>query len=81
MKKLLGILVLGLLWCGNAYADKMNEWIAKGYKVKNEDIVTSQHSRTATKIFTLMHRKGFIVICTVRISSSSGIGSSRCKEQ
>jgi len=80
MKKLLGIVVLGLMLSGNAYADTMNEWIAKGYKVKNEDIITTQHSRTAIKIFTLMHRKGFIVICTVKISNSR-IGPSRCKEQ
>ena len=81
MKKLLGIVVLGLLWCGNAYADTMNEWIAQGYRVKNEDIVQSQGSRTATKIFTLMHSEGYIVICTVRISSSSSILQTMCKEQ
>ena len=81
MKKLLGIVVLGLLLSSNVYADTMNEWIAKGYKVKNEDIVTSKYSRT-TKIFTLMNkRRGFIVICTVPISRSGTIYEATCLRQ
>ena len=82
MKKLFStILVLGLLMSGNAYAETMNEWIKKGYKVKNEDIVTTKNSRVATKVYTLMHRRGYIVICTVRISSSSSIHKTECKRQ
>jgi len=81
MKKLLGIIVLGLFLCGSAYAETMNEWIKKGYKVKNEDIVTTKNSRVATKVYTLMHRRGYIVICTVRISSSSSIHKTECKRQ
>jgi hypothetical protein len=81
MKKLLGIIVLSLLLSGNAYAETMNEWIDKGYKVKNEDIVTSKNSRTATKVYTLINKRGYVVICAVRIYSSSGVGSTKCKKQ
>ena len=81
MKKLLSIMVLSLLFSGNAYAETMNEWIDKGYKVKNEDIVTSKNSRTATKVYTLINKRGHVVVCAVRIYSSSGVGSTKCKKQ
>ncbi len=82
MKKLfLSILVICSLLGGNAYAETMNEWIAKGYKVKNEDIVTTKNSRTATKIYTLINKRGYVAICPVRIYSSGGVGSTDCKEQ
>ena len=81
MKKLFStILVLGFLLSGNAYAETMNEWIAKGYKVKNEDIVTREHSRTAAKVYTLINKRGYVVICTVSVYSSGGVGSTDCKE-
>ena len=81
MKKLLSIMVMSLLLSGNAHAETMNEWIDKGYKVKNEDIITTKNSRTATKVYTLINKRGYVVICTVRIYSSSRVGSTKCKNQ
>ena len=74
-------MVMSLLLSGNAHAETMNEWIDKGYKVKNEDIVTTKNSRTATKIYTLINKRGYVAICPVRIYSSGGVGSTDCKEQ
>ena len=75
------IIIFGLLLSSNAYADTMNVWIGKGYKVKNEDIVIKEYVRSSTKIFTLMNKKGYIVICTVRISSRGTIEKAICVEQ
>ena len=81
MNKLLGIVILSLLMSGNAYAKTMNEWIKTGYKVTNEDLVQKKGSSYATKIFTLTHRRGFIVICTVRISGTGSIRRAECEKQ
>ncbi len=81
MKKLfLSILVLGLLLSGNAYANTMNQWIAKGYQLKNEDMITDPNFRS-TKFFTLMNSKGFIVICTLAINRTGAIQAGSCEEQ
>ena len=80
MKKLLTIIALSLFLNGNTFGAELgpiNKWIAKGYKVKNEDFMEGRRM----KIFTLQNRLGFIVICTVEIKVSGSIRTARCKEQ
>ena len=78
MKKLLIIIILSLLLSGNAFAQKMNTWIALGYKVANEDLLQEK----SLKIFTLINKSGYVVICTIKIKSPNGnIAKAKCKEQ
>ena len=90
MKKLLGIVVLGLLLYGNAYADEIKvdqnttitELLDAGYKYKNlsPDLVKDKYGRKVVKIFTLKKRNS-IIICTINITISTGyISSTRCKK-
>jgi hypothetical protein len=74
MKKLLGILVLGLLWCNVGFADvtspppqfdekSLNKNILKhGWKVKS----MTDGGLLATEIYTLTKDK-WMLICTVRM--------------
>ena len=79
MKKLLAIMVLGLLLSGNAYAaEKMTvkSLLDEGYKITKEELV--KFDRYAQKIFTLKKRKQ-VKICTVRIKKVSGASNySKC---
>ena len=78
MKKTLGIIVLGLLLGGNAYAEEMTvkSLLDKGYKITKEELV--KFDRYAQKIFTLKNRKQ-VKICTVRIKKVGGVSSlSKC---
>ena len=78
MKKILGIMVLGLLLSGNAYAEEMTvkSLLDEGYKITKEELV--KFDRYAQKIFTLKKRKQ-VKICTVRINDVGGVGSlSKC---
>ena len=64
MKKLLGILVLVLMWCNVGFADEisydsLNENIKKGYKI------TKETSSQKIKTFTLKNGKNEVVICVV----------------
>ena len=76
MKKILALIVLGLLLSGNAYADTMEQLLNDKYKITNEELV--KFDRYAQKIFTL--KKGNQVkICTVKIMRNLGISSlSKC---
>jgi len=51
MKKLLGILILGLLWCNVGFAETMNELLDDNYKITKEELV--KFDTYAYKIFTL----------------------------
>ena len=67
MKKLLGIVVLGLLWCNVGFADEvsyrsLNENIKKGYKI------TKETSSQKIKTFTLKNGKNEVVICVVYLA-------------
>ena len=73
MKKLLGIVVLGLLWCGITYAEEskpkyttsLNKNIVEyGWKVK------SKRSTSDKDIYTLTKGK-WIVVCQISYKSSS----------
>jgi hypothetical protein len=76
MKKILGIIVLGLLLSGNAYADTMEQLLNDKYKITNEELV--KFDRYAQKIFTLKKGKQ-VKICTVKIMRNLGISSlSKC---
>ena len=76
MKKLLGIIVLGLLLSGNSYADTMEQLLNDKYKITNEELV--KFDRYAQKIFTLKKGKQ-VKICTVKIMRNLGISSlSKC---
>ena len=71
MKKLLGIVVLGLLLSGNAYAEEkitINSLLKEGYKITKEIFVKYEFS--SLKIFTLKKGKN-IKICSVKVSTSS----------
>jgi len=76
VKKLLGIIVLGLLLSGNSYADTMEQLLNDKYKITNEELV--KFDRYAQKIFTLKKGKQ-VKICTVKIMRNLGISSlSKC---
>jgi len=76
VKKLLGIIVLGLLLSENSYADTMEQLLNDKYKITNEELV--KFDRYAQKIFTLKKGKQ-VKICTVKIMRNLGISSlSKC---
>ena len=45
MKKLLGIVVLGLLWCNVGVAETMNEPLDDNYKIAKEELVKFEKKR------------------------------------
>ena len=57
MKKLLAIIVLGLLWSGSAYAENisMNELLEDGYTIAKHDLI--KFDDDAIKIYTLRKKK------------------------
>ena len=67
MKKLLAIIVLGLLWSGNLPAERttVNDLLKDGYKIINEDIVSRTDSTSFIKVLTLQNRNSALMICTV----------------
>ena len=78
MKKLLAIVVLGLLWnsVGLATDKTMEELLEDNYKVTKEELI--KFERYAQKIFTLKKRNK-VIVCSVRISKRSGMYSySKC---
>ena len=84
MKKLLGIVVLGLLLSSNANADieltnktTINDLLKNGYKITNQDIVTSQDSRRFIKVFTLQNRSS-LIICNVAFERDGGWDGLHC---
>ena len=76
MKKLLGILVLSLLWCNVGFAETMNELLDDNYKITKKELV--KFDTYAYKIFTL--KKGNnIKVCSIGIRKMGGISStSKC---
>jgi hypothetical protein len=77
MKKLLGIVVLGLLWSGSAYAENisMNELLEDGYTIAKHDLI--KFDDDAIKIYTLRKKKK-IMICAVQIDNYGDVSSSNC---
>ena len=77
MKKLLVIIVLGLLFSGNANAEKitMNQLLEDKYTIKKQELI--KFEKDAFKIFTLRKGKN-IMICTVQIEIYGIRSSSEC---
>ena len=77
MKKLLAIIVLGLLFSGNANAEKitMNQLLEDKYTIKKQELI--KFEKDAFKIFTLRKGKN-IMICTVQIEIYGIRSSSEC---
>ena len=88
MQKILGVIFLGLLLSGNAYAKELtgdetiSELLDKGFKIINEVSNTSNTNMSMIKIFTL-HDSSFdkLVICSVRIMGDGKIKKTRCREK
>ena len=81
MNKLLGILVLGLMWSNIGLAEELsvNSLLQEGFKVSKEETIKSSESRRVTKIITLTKGKSQYAICTVIINSGGNIGSTKCQ--
>ena len=82
MKKLLGIVVLGLLFSGNGYAEKelsINGLLEDGYKIIKQDTISTNESLYSKMIFTLKKRSS-ILICSFKIRSSGNITRTRCEK-
>jgi hypothetical protein len=78
MKKLLAIIVLGLLWnsVGLATNKTMEELLSDNYKITKEELI--KFDRHAHKIFTLKKRNS-VIVCSVKISRLLGIRNySKC---
>ena len=78
MKKLLAIVVLGLLWnsVGLATDKTMEELLEDNYKVTKEELI--KFERYAQKIFTLKKRNK-VIVCSVKIRKILGVANfSKC---
>ena len=77
MKKILAIIFLGLLFSGNAYAERVtiNELLENKYTIKKQEMI--KFEKRALKIFTL-EKSRKIMICTVQIDLYGINSSSRC---
>jgi hypothetical protein len=77
MKKLLAIIVLGLLLSGNAFAEKitMNQLLEDKYTITKQELI--KFEKDVFKIFTLRKGKN-IMICAVHIEIYGIQSSSEC---
>jgi len=77
MKKSLAAIVLGLLFSGNVYAERitMNELLENKYTIKKQEMI--KFERGALKIFTLEKGRK-IMICTVELDQYGIDSSSEC---
>ena len=82
MKKLLAIIVLGLLWSGNLLAERttVNDLLKDGYKIINEDIVSRTDSTSFIKVLTLQNRNSALMICTVAFDAGGTPDDMNCVE-
>ena len=72
MKKLLGILVLGLLFSGNVDAGEINELLKKGYKITKEEFFPGKPDGligSAKKVFTLNQITPTKTVLTLKIKT------------
>ena len=67
--------------CNVGFAEELsvNSLLQEGYKVSKEETIKSSETRSVTKIITLTKGKSEYVLCTVRISSTGTIGSTKCR--
>ena len=78
MKKLLGIVVLGLLWCNVGVAetkDSVNHYTNQNYKIIRQTTVGDG----AFQVFTL-EKRGHVIICSVKFKGTTGYRGTRCYE-
>ena len=77
MKKPLAAIVLGLLFSGNVYAERitMNELLENKYTIKKQEMI--KFERGALKIFTLEKGRK-IMICSVELDQYGIDSSSEC---
>ena len=77
MKKSLAAIVLGLLFSGNVYAERitMNELLENKYTIKKQEMI--KFEKRALKIFTL-EKSRKIMICTVELDQYGIDSSSEC---
>ena len=80
MKKLLAIVVLGLLWCNVGFAEivnkSMQELLNDNFKITAEEFASQ--GNYALKIFTLKKGK-IVIICSLKLRLTSGVSPiSRC---
>jgi hypothetical protein len=77
MKKLLGIVVLGLLWCNVGFADQpVKVLMQEGYKITKEELFTIKGF--GLKIITLQKKNGY-AICTINLNTTGHISDANCK--
>ena len=79
MKKMILIIIFGLLLSSNAYAEEeitIKSLLNEGYNITKEELV--KFDSYAHKIFTLKKSKQ-VKICTVRIDEIRGVKSSSSK--
>ena len=82
MKKLLGIVALGLLLCSNAYAEDtltVNGLLKEGFKITKEELIQGEGT-ISVKILTLRKGSSEYAICTIGISRSTGPKSANCRK-
>ena len=86
MKKILGILVFGLLWCNISFSeeidcDTLNECLKKNYIIKSK-MTFKPHATIFNIIYELVKKKDKVLIhCIVKYRLSSGttrLKGSRC---
>ena len=86
MKKLLGIVVLGLLWCNTSVAadikltreTTINDLLNNGYKIINVDLVKESGSRIFIKVFTLQDRNSRLIICNLKFDHNGYLDDKFC---
>ena len=80
MKKLLGIVVLGLLLSSNAYANDLtvNGLLKEGFKIKKDELTKSSNGITM-KVITFTKGQEY-AICSISINLYSGPGDANCKK-
>ena len=78
MKKLLGIVVLGLLWCNVGFADELtvNSLLKNGYKISKDETIKLGEMQ-AMKIITLT-KGNSKYLCSIHITIITGPKGSKC---
>ena len=81
MKKLLGIVILGLFLSVNTYAEDVltvNSLLKEGFKITKEELVKNSDSLTSLKILTLKKGNSVYALCSIKISRTYGPSAADC---
>ena len=82
MKKLLGVIVLGLLWCNVGFTEDtltVNGLLKEGFKITKEELIQGEGT-ISVKILTLRKGSSEYAICTIGISRTTGPKSANCRK-